>query len=362
MDFFKKKDTKNSNEINKTKAKKGLFSMKSNETIPDFKNKTTNKNTTIGKIGVTKKTGLVNKKKMRNFLIGIFVIALLAGGVLAIYFLVIKKKDDGGGGGGGGGGNTPPDCISESHIVNELDNEIGPGMCDTDCDCNGARVCSDFGFCQGIAKPPLTQPTILPEYTVPPITVSPPIPPSQDEVYSSNRNIWTYDDAEAVCKSQNSELATYEQLVDAAENGANWCNLGWVKSDTSDDSDPYKYAHFPVQKSTFDKIKSQNSGRDACGKTWNSKYDGKDYTIQGGGYNKNKLLAVNCFGIKRDAKIDEIAQMHELSKGPSNAELEEKINDIKHLTDNISLVPYTNTQWSEYGSVLGDAASSLPGQ
>lgn len=355
MDFFKKKDTKNSNEMNKTKAKKGLFSMKANETIPDFKNKTTNKNTTIGKIGVTQKPGPFNKKKMRNILGGVFVLALVAGIGVAIYFLLIKKKDD------DNNNNIPPDCTSESYKFSEKGDEYN-SHCETDCDCDGARFCSDFGFCKGIAKPSLTQPTILPKPTAPPVTAPPTLPPPQDEVYSSNRNIWTYDDAEAVCKAQNSELATYEQLVEAAENGANWCNLGWVKSDTSDDSDPYKYAHYPVQKSTFDKIKSQNSGRDACGKTWNSKYDGKDFTIQGGGYNKNKLLAVNCFGIKRDAKIDEISQMHQLGKGPSNAELEEKINDIKHLTDNMTLVPYTNTQWSEYGSVLGDEPSSLPSQ
>ena len=109
------------------------------------------------------------------------------------------------------------------------------------------------------------------------------------EVYVTNRNIWSYDDAEAVCKLQGGELASYEQLVEAAKDGANWCNLGWVKSDTSDPDDPYKFAHFPVQRQHFNEVKKSNN-KNLCGPIWNDKYQDEQYSIQGGAYNKNKLL------------------------------------------------------------------------
>ena len=132
----------------------------------------------------------------------------------------------------------------------------------------------------------------------------------QAQVFSTNSNIWTYDEAEAVCKSQGAELATYEQLVEAAKNGANWCNLGWVDSnDTTYNmhQSSNRFAHFPVQKSVFNKMKTHKNRnlRNKCGQVWNDKFDDKEYAIQGGAYNKNSQLAVNCYGEKRDPLRDE---------------------------------------------------------
>ena len=150
-----------------------------------------------------------------------------------------------------------------------------------------------------------------------------------DEVYSTTKNIWTYDDAEAVCKSQGAELASYDQLVKAAENGAHWCNLGWVKSETTNDGEPFKYAHYPVQRKEFNEVK-KSKYPNKCGQIWNTKYDEKPFSIQGGAYNKNNLLAVNCIGPKRQPLIDEKRKMErkEQLNSQNDEDLSQKISDI----------------------------------
>lgn len=191
----------------------------------------------------------------------------------------------------------------------------------------------------------ITEPPTESELELPTIPPEPTEPPSEDEVYSTTKNIWTYDDAEAVCKSQGSELASYDQLVKSAEDGAHWCNLGWVKSDTSDNSDPHKYAHFPVQKDKYKEVKN-STNKDACGKLLNDKYKDKDYSLQGGAYNKNKLLAVNCYGQKREPKIDELDYMNQIKAGTTSHELENKMLEIQDLTDNMSFYPFNSSEWS----------------
>mgnify|MGYP001579798123 CR=1 FL=1 len=293
----------NKNTNNDTKNKKGLFSFTSKSSDNKLKR-------ILGK-GGPKGKPVGKGKKMRSILIGIFVVVLLAGAGVGLYFAFDKKdKDD--------ESQPPTPTTSVTPIPSVIPSEL------SDTSLNSTSLNSSLS---------------LP-------SLPPPVP--KDEVYSTNRNMWSYDDAEAVCKLQNGELATYEQLVEAAEDGANWCNLGWVKSDTTDDADPFKYAHYPVQRDVFDKVKKQHSGKDACGPVWNSKYDDENYSIQGGAYNKNRLLAVNCYGPKRDAKIDEIDQMNVFDKGTSNAELEAKMDEIKDLADNVTLLPHNKLKWSEF--------------
>ena len=49
------------------------------------------------------------------------------------------------------------------------------------------------------------------------------------EVFNISKNIYKYDDASALCKALNSRLATFEEVKNAYENGADWCNYGWSK-------------------------------------------------------------------------------------------------------------------------------------
>jgi len=63
--------------------------------------------------------------------------------------------------------------------------------------------------------------------------------PGQQEVFNISKNSYTYYDAEPLCKALNAELATYEQVKKAYNQGADWCNYGWVKG---------QMAVYPTQK------------------------------------------------------------------------------------------------------------------
>ena len=65
------------------------------------------------------------------------------------------------------------------------------------------------------------------------------------EVFNISNNLYTYDDAQAVCSVYGAQLATYEQIEDSYKNGGEWCNYGWSEN---------QMAFFPTQKSTWDKL------------------------------------------------------------------------------------------------------------
>jgi hypothetical protein len=48
------------------------------------------------------------------------------------------------------------------------------------------------------------------------------------QVFNVSRNLYTYAEAEPLCKAFGAELATYEQVKDAYNSGADWCNSGWA--------------------------------------------------------------------------------------------------------------------------------------
>jgi hypothetical protein len=66
-----------------------------------------------------------------------------------------------------------------------------------------------------------------------------------EEVFNIPENIYNYDQAKAVCKAYDSKLATYKQIEDAYEKGANWCNYGWSAD---------QLALFPTNYKTWQKL------------------------------------------------------------------------------------------------------------
>ena len=52
--------------------------------------------------------------------------------------------------------------------------------------------------------------------------------PGGKQVFNVNRNVYTFGEAEPLCRAFGAELATYDQVKDAYKAGADWCNYGWV--------------------------------------------------------------------------------------------------------------------------------------
>ena len=88
-----------------------------------------------------------------------------------------------------------------------------------------------------------------------------------------------YMNAKAVCKAYGGKLANINQVTDAYEKGAEWCDYGW-----SDDH----MVLFPTQQKTWQSYQELGK-KELCGRPGVN-----------GGYNNNLLqqLGVNCFGKK----------------------------------------------------------------
>ncbi|MCH9682027.1 MAG: hypothetical protein K0V04_11375 [Deltaproteobacteria bacterium] len=43
-------------------------------------------------------------------------------------------------------------CTSEDYVHDEATNPLGSNQCSTDCECDGARTCSQWGWCQGTSR------------------------------------------------------------------------------------------------------------------------------------------------------------------------------------------------------------------
>lgn len=152
------------------------------------------------------------------------------------------------------------------------------------------------------------------------------------EVFSVSKNTFTYYDAEPLCKALGAELATYDQVKQAWERGADWCNYGWVKGQN---------AIFPTQKDTWEKLQSgPEEQRMACGRPG----------VNGGFFDNPELrFGVNCYGAKpSQSKHDEeaIAKRTGVPLTPSGIEFDKKVSKYRDQADNIGVLPFNGDKWS----------------
>ena len=114
---------------------------------------------------------------------------------------------------------------------------------------------------------------------------------NQDEVFNVSGNKFTYEEAQAVCKSYGASLASYEQVENAYNNGAEWCNYGWSAN---------QMAFFPTQKHTWQKLQVADRYKNSCGRPGVN-----------GGYmrNPNIRFGVNCFGRKPEPTDDDMLRV-----------------------------------------------------
>jgi hypothetical protein len=155
--------------------------------------------------------------------------------------------------------------------------------------------------------------------------------PGRKEVFNVAQNKYTYTDAEPLCKAFGAELASYDQVKDAWQKGADWCNYGWVKGQA---------AVYPTQQTTFDKLQAgPEDQRMACGVPG----------INGGYFDNPEMrFGVNCYGVKpseneTDAKAI-MAQNGDLT--PEALAYDRKVLNYKSEMGQIPVNPFKPGTWT----------------
>ena len=151
------------------------------------------------------------------------------------------------------------------------------------------------------------------------------------QVFNVSRNIYTYHDAAAICSALDSDLATYEQVKDAYEQGADWCNYGWVQG---------QMAVYPTQKDTYEKLqKGRPQYHNACGRPG----------VNGGYFDNPELLfGVNCFGVRPPKNAMDELNTSEVSLPPSTEEIEfeKQVQKFRDQLDDTTVLPFNKNSWS----------------
>ena len=164
-------------------------------------------------------------------------------------------------------------------------------------------------------------------------TPAPTPPVSTDQVFNVPDNVFDYTDADAVCKAFGSELATYDQIENAYQNGAEWGNYGWSAG---------QMAFFPTQKETYDtlqKIPGHEHDRGRVGIN--------------GGYIANPAVrfGANCYGQRPAITTEDEERMRNTVPYPQTAEdvaLDNKVAEWSGRLDEIIVSPFNEQKWSEY--------------
>jgi len=157
-----------------------------------------------------------------------------------------------------------------------------------------------------------------------------------NEVFNISNNLYTYDDAKAICTSYGGRLATYNEMEEAYKKGAEWCSYGWSDG---------QMAFFPTQKSTWDKLQQTTNHKNDCGRPGIN-----------GGYmaNPNIRFGVNCYGKKPKANDADISRMNAKKNAvyPKSREdilLDQKTQFWKDNADKLLKINgFNNDKWSEF--------------
>jgi hypothetical protein len=158
----------------------------------------------------------------------------------------------------------------------------------------------------------------------------------EDEVFNIGNNLYTYDDAQAVCAAYGARLATYDEVEEAYNKGGEWCNYGWSDG---------QMILFPTQKSTWKTLQQSKEHKNDCGRPGVN-----------GGYiaNPNVTFGANCMGKKPKAKANDLAMMNAnklrpFPKSAADLALEAKIKNFMDNSGNmITINSFNHDKWNEY--------------
>ena len=170
------------------------------------------------------------------------------------------------------------------------------------------------------------------EIEIPDIKIDPVLQVNRKQVFNIPGNTYTYEDGKAICKAYGGDLATYEQVENAYNNGGEWCNYGWSDK---------QMALFPTQQKTYNNLQQIKGHEHDCGRPGLN-----------GGYiaNPDIKFGVNCYGIKPRITSNEEELMQKMSPYPENkedVEFQQKVDFWKNKANEILLSPFNYNSWGE---------------
>lgn len=153
-------------------------------------------------------------------------------------------------------------------------------------------------------------------------------PIQKKEVFYISGNHYTYDDAPAVCAAYESELSTYDQVMEAYSGGAEWCGYGWTQGGM---------ALFPTQQATWNSLMQEvdQSKRTQCGRPG----------VNGGYFDPNTKFGVNCYGVKPGDKGTKYPMP---IPGTDTNDFNNLVNKFKSMINRITVSPFNRDGWSEW--------------
>jgi hypothetical protein len=153
----------------------------------------------------------------------------------------------------------------------------------------------------------------------------------QKQVFNIPGNNYDYENSGALCKAYGGRLATYSEIENSYNSGAEWCNYGWSDG---------QMALFPTQQKTFDNLQKIAGHENDCGRTGIN-----------GGYMANPRLkfGVNCYGYKPKITPEEQQLMSSTTPYPQtqkDIDFQNEIDYWKTQITNILVSPFNYKNWS----------------
>ena len=185
-------------------------------------------------------------------------------------------------------------------------------------------------YIQGLFTPKTTVDIVVDQSTYQPAPV--PEIKFRKQVFNIPGNYYDYNNAKALCSAYGSELATYDQIEKAYNNGAEWCNYGWSAN---------QLALFPTQKNTYSKLQTIPGHENDCGRAGIN-----------GGYiaNPNVKFGVNCYGYKPKITSDEEDLMKTATpypETPQDIAFQKKVDLFKNNLEQVLVSPFNYNTWGE---------------
>jgi hypothetical protein len=151
------------------------------------------------------------------------------------------------------------------------------------------------------------------------------------QVFHVPNNKYTYSDAKAICRAYGGRLATYNEVEDAYDDGADWCGYGWSDG---------QMALFPTQFEKWQTLQKIKGHEHDCGRPGVN-----------GGYIANPAVkfGINCYGYKPKITQKEAQRMSETSLYPrtqKELDFEKRVRRWKDHLPEILVSPFNHTNWS----------------